>query len=493
MNSRNFLVPYILMVSLFLAVSILAVPASVDGASETVERFSFPETKAGRTAADWMEAFNSGDVDVMNRFYLDHASDDLLARADEDRRRDMYLNVHGQTGIITPNTILQEKPDRLSILVRSEKGGWLEVDLRFVEDSGKLSGIMFRPSGPPDDLPSGGPMSESEALGSIREKLRELTGSDEFAGTVLAAKDGEPVFAEAFGMADRGFSVPNRIDTKYNLGSINKVFTKTAIAILLSEGKLSLDDRIGDHLPDYPNREAAEKVTIRHLIEMTSGIGDFFGERYRDMPKSQIRTLEDYMPLFADEPLEFEPGMGNRYSNGGYIVLGLIVASVSGESYFDFVRDRIFEPVGMENTDSYEADEIIDNLACGYTLLGSDGSEGELRENIYTRPARGSSAGGGYSTVHDLLKFVDAIQSNRLLPPEFSAWIFGGPEPSGEKESIRDSRPGGIALAGGAPGINSFMEIGSEGEYTIIVMTNLDPPAAMEAGGLIRRWLDRIE
>ena len=492
MNKGILFVSSVFMLSLFLAVSSLAMTVPGDNENGAVDKVPFPETAIGRTAAVWLKAFNSGDADMMNRFYLDHASDALLARADEDRRRNMYLNVYGQTGTITPNTVLLEKPDLLSLLVRSEKGGWLEMDLRFEEESGKMAGIMFRPSGPPDDLPSGGPVSESEAFDGIRDKLQELTGSDNFSGAVLIAKESEPVLAEAFGMASREFSVPNRIETKFNLGSINKIFTKTAIAILFSEGKLSLDDRIGDHLSEYPNREAAEKVNVRQILNMTSGIGDF-GERYFDTPKSRIRTLEDYLPLFGDEPLEFEPGTGNRYSNGGYVVLGLIVASVSGESYFDYVRERIFEPAGMESTDSFEADEIVDNLAPGYTRSGPDHEEGEIHQNIYSRPARGSSAGGGYSTVHDLLKFIKAIQSNALLPTEYSAWIFGGPEPGGEEASDRDPEPRGIALAGGAPGINSYLEVGSPGDYTVIVMTNLDPPSAMEAGGLVRRWLNRIE
>ena len=485
--------PFILLVSLSLLLPTLSRSVSCEERDGEGGQAIFPKTPAGRSAAGWLEAFNSGDAGVMNRFYLDHASDALLARRSEEERMNMYLNVYGQTGSITLHRILLEKPDRMSFLVRSEKGEWLETSLRFGEGSGKLDGIMFRPSAPPDDLPQGGPINESEAFDGIREKLLESTRNDEFAGTVLIARNGKPVFTEAFGMASREFSVSNTVDTRYNLGSINKIFTKTAIAILLSEGRLSLDDRIGDHLPDYPNREAAERVTIRHLIEMTSGIGDFFGERYVATPKSQIRTLEDYLPLFAGEPLEFEPGTDNRYSNGGYVVLGLIVESVSGESYFDFVRERIFEPSGMENTDSYEADMIVGNLASGYTRSGLGRGEGDLRSNIYSRPAKGSSAGGGYSTVSDLLGFVNALQSNSLLAPEYSAWILGGPEPGREDVNDDDSRRGGVAWAGGAPGINSFLEVGAEGDYTVVVMTNLDPPAAMKVGGLIRSWLNRIE
>ncbi len=481
----------------------LSVPVMGSGIDEAES--IFPETALGRVAGEWFRAYNSGDPEVMGRFQAEHLTDDLLSRMDGERRRNMYLNARAQSGSITPERMLKNESDRIGVLARSENGEWLEIDLRFEPESGKIAGVMLRPAGPPDDVPPQGGMSESAALEGIGDKLEELTGGDEFSGTVLIAREGEPVFAEAYGLASREFSVPNRVDTKYNLGSINKIFTKTAVALLLSEGRLSLDDRLGDHLPDYPNREAAEKVTVRHLIEMTSGIGDFFGERFVDTPKSQLRTLEDYLPLFADEPLEFEPGTSNRYSNGGYVVLGLVVQHAAGEDYFDFVKRRIFEPAGMMDTDSYEADEIVGNLACGYTRFDFDGREKEPCRNIYTRPARGSSAGGGYSTVHDLLRFVEAMESGRLLTPEYGAWVFGGPEPAGKGSDDRDEgrkessgeRSGdalpGIAIAGGAPGINAFLENKAAGRYTVIVLTNLDPPAAMQTGSLIRSWLERVE
>ncbi len=488
---------------LFMALVCLAAPTHGSGAGEETGIFS--ETAVSRMAADWLRAFNSGDPDVMDRFQVEHDSEASLGKRDVEERRNMYVNIHAQTGSITPVRILQEETDRIRILARSEHGIWLEIDLGFDTESGKIAGLRLRPSVPPDDLPSEDSMNESEALNGIREKLEEMTGGGQFSGTVLIAKEGEPVFIEAFGLASREFSTPNRVDTKYNLGSINKIFTKTAVALLLSEGRLSLDDRLGDHLPDYPNREAAEKVTVRHLIEMTSGIGDFFGQRFVDTPKSRLRTLEDYLPLFADEPLEFEPGTSNRYSNGGYVVLGLVVQHAAGEDYFDFVRKRIFEPAGMHDTDSYEADEIVENLACGYTRFDFDGREREPRRNIYTRPARGSSAGGGYSTVQDLLRFVGSIESGTLLTPEYGAWVFGGPEPGkggmDDSDARRPESPRedsgndlpAIAIAGGAPGINAFLEHKAAGRYTVIVLTNLDPPTAMETGSLIRGWLERIE
>ena len=160
-------------------------------------------------------------------------------------------------------------------------------------------------------------------------------------------KDDKPIFEKAYGLANKETNTPNKTDTKFNLGSINKIFTRIAIGQLVQQGKISFDDKLGKYLPDYPNKDAAEKVTIRHLVTMKSGIGDFFGDKFTAMPKDKLRKNSDFIPLFADKPLAFEPGTNEQYSNGGYILLGAIIEKVSGKSYYDYVRENIFKPAGM--------------------------------------------------------------------------------------------------------------------------------------------------
>src|SRR5262249_43644411 len=171
----------------------------------------------------------------------------------------------------------------------------------------------------------------------------------EFSGVALIARDGKPFFHEAVGLADRSFSVPNRSDTRFNVGSIGKAFTQVAIAQLAAQGKLAFTDTIRRHLPEYPSA-AADRITIQQLVTMTSGLGDVFADKYDAPPKARLRPLADYLPLSAGEPLLFEPGADRRYSNAGYVVLGLIVEKVSGESYYDYVRRHVFDPAGMTDT-----------------------------------------------------------------------------------------------------------------------------------------------
>jgi CubicO group peptidase (beta-lactamase class C family)/predicted aspartyl protease len=296
---------------------------------------------------------------------------------------------------------------------------------------------------------------------SIASDLTRAADTGNFSGVVLLAQDGKPVLLKAWG-------ANNKNDTKFNLGSINKIFTQVAIGQLAQAGKLGLDDNVRKHLPDYPS-PIADRITIRQLIEHRSGMGDFFGPEYLATPPAKIRKLSDYLPLFVNKPLEFEPGTDQRYSNAGFIVLGLIIERESGRSYYDFVRDHIFKPAGMKDTDSYAIDEKVPNRATALTKHEST----EL-------PGRGSSAGGGYSTAGDLLRFAQALRSGKLLDEKWTGWVF------------RDDKQRKLAIAGGSPGVNAVMLIGSP--YALVVLSNLDPPAAeqiAQASGLAPRRSER--
>jgi CubicO group peptidase (beta-lactamase class C family) len=315
-------------------------------------------------------------------------------------------------------------------------------------------------------------------LASIRSYLDECARADLFSGVVLLAQGDQLVLHEARGLASVEYGISNRIDTRFNLGSINKIFTRVAVGQLVEKGQLALDDTIIKYLPAYPNREAAQKVTVRHLLDMTSGIGDFFGEKFQETPKGRMRTLEDYLPLFASAPLLFAPGSDRRYSNGGYVVLGLIIAKASGQSYFDYVREHIYLPGGMEATSHLEADVPLTNVASGYTRnWDEENHEREpRRSNVYTRPARGSSAGGGYSTALDLFRFARALQTGKLLGPLAKEW-FSGPQ----------------AYAGGAPGINAELDLETVPGWTVVVLSNYDPPAANKVAQKINVLLKRLK
>ena len=286
--------------------------------------------------------------------------------------------------------------------------------------------------------------ARAAALGAY---LDALVARDLFSGTVLQARDGKPLFFKSYGMANKEWSVPNTNDTKYNIGSINKFFTNIALRQLHDAGGLDYDKTVRAYLPDFPS-PAADRITIKQLMEHRSGLGDIFGPDYAATPKNKLRTLADYVPLFAGKPLQFEPGAQQRYSNAGYIVLGLIIEKLSGESYYDYMREHVFKPHGMMATDSYALDDVVPRRATGY-------SQGH--PNVYTLPARGSSAGGGYSTAEDLLRLVTSFPTQ------------------------------GLGIAGGAPGLNAAVE--TAGDWQLIVLANYDPPVAEEIASNVRKML----
>ena len=321
--------------------------------------------------------------------------------------------------------------------------------------------------------------------------------ADEFSGAVLVAHGHSILFKRAYGLASQRYHVPNQVDTKFNLGSMNKMFTGVAIVQLAEQGKLSFDDTINNYLPDYPH-EVGSKVTIHHLLTHTSGMGTYFNERF-DNVWAELRTVEDFIPLFRDDALSFEPGERFQYSNSGFILLGAIIERVTGQDYFSYVRDHIYQPANMTDTDAYEMDRSIPNLAIGYTRRGEHGelAPGERRNNLFLHVVKGGPAGGGFSTIDDLHRFSLALQEHRLLSPKYTDMLLSGKverTSSGAKYAygFGDEAFNGHRIVGhngGAPGISSRLHIYLDMGYTVVVLSNYDPPIADKIADQLREQL----
>lgn len=458
---------------------------------------TLPDTPAGRAVARYVEAFNTGDEQKMRAFFLEHVAAQSLARRPVEARLEVYRQMREQMGGLEVHSVTEATDARVATLMRTKRGEWFKFAFTF--EGGKLLGFSVEDTDAPAEGAQGGgaaanlpaALTEAEALAHVERMVDEASKADEFSGVVLVAKNGSPVLRKAVGMASVEFAAPNRMETRFNLGSINKIFTQTAVAQLAERGKLSFDDTIAKHLPDYPNRQAAEKVTIRHLLTMRSGVGDFFGPKFDATPKDRLRSVKDFLPLFAAEPLRFEPGTREEYSNGGYIVLGAIIEKVTGQSYYDYVREHVFKPAGMNDTDSYEQDAGVRDIASGYTREGA-GGRGRVN-NVYTRPAKGSPAGGGYSTAEDMLKFANALSSGKLVGPAYTRYLASGEEPKAGAQTVAlPLREGGRGVAGGAPGINAVLLMNFETGYTTVVMSNYDPPSANRVATRVRDILRRV-
>jgi len=349
---------------------------------------------------------------------------------------------------------------------------------------------------PSDATPTHG--TDDELVAAVRKRLNDFTDAQKFSGDVLIAKDGKPIFEQAYGLADREGHISNTLGTRFRIGSMNKMFTAVAVLQLAQADKLSLDDPVGKVVNDYPNREVAEKVTIRELLSHTGGTGDIFdgtpGHPFGPLfmtHRLELRSLQDYINLYGIRGLRFEPGSRFEYSNYGYILLGRIIEKVSGENYYDYVQKHVYEPAGMASTGSDPEGKIAD-LSVGYTRFGG----GDLHPDTDLLPYRGASAGGGYSTVRDLLAFATAIRDNRLLDAHYTELLTTGKVDMPHDgqyaygfivHPLNGSRC--MGHAGDFPGVNGDLELCLDSRYIFVVLSNMDPPVAQQTGFFIGNWL----
>jgi CubicO group peptidase (beta-lactamase class C family) len=444
---------------------LLFLPSMVSLAQQSKDA-SLPDTPIGKHVEAYVNAFNGGEK-AMRDFFLHHTSKDALEKVTVEQRLERYRQMHERLGSLELRTVNETGTDHLSALFHTANGSLVNVDFAFEKSApfGLLGIRVEDVARGGENIPADHKKDNAGLIRAVEQYAAGLAKDGQFSGAILLTFRHKTIFEHAYGYADREKRIPNTIDTRFNLGSINKSFTALAIRQLAGEGKLSLSDPVKKFLPDYPNKEAAERVTIQELLDMTSGIGDFFGDRYVSARKENLRTLQAYLPLFADKPLEFEPGTKHRYSNGGFVVLGLVIEKASGMDYYAYVRKNIFLPAGMTHTDSFEKDSLPADCAVGYT---GDGSS--RKPNHETLPEKGSSAGGGYSTVEDLLNYTVALEKRTITPSNF------------------DQR-GGFGIAGGAPGLNAALEWDPQSGYVIVVMSNFDPPTAENMARHIRSWL----
>ncbi|HEX6465410.1 MAG TPA: serine hydrolase domain-containing protein, partial [Vicinamibacterales bacterium] len=267
-------------------------------------------------------------------------------------------------------------------------------------------------------------------------------------------------------------------DLRFNLASIGKAFTRTAVAQLIAGGKVKESDTIGALLRDYPNADA-KPATIHQLLHFQVGIADFFSPAFAQMPKDRLQSNHDYFGLVAPQPLTFPPGARTEYCNGCFIVLGEIIASVSGVPYERYIQEHVFKPAGMTSAGFLAYGDP--QVALGYTRQSSDQPWASA---INMHGHRGSAAGGAYGTVRDLLAFDTAIRTHVLVDAKMTAWFFETPA-DGTLQRAMD--PYGIA--GGAPGSNAALE--SNGEWTIVALGNLDPPNAVRVAQALVQALYR--
>ena len=330
--------------------------------------------------------------------------------------------------------------------------------------------------------------NDSVLVAAVRARLEAAAQAGEFSGAVLVAREGRTLFEGAYGLADRERGVANTPHTQFRVGSMNKMITAVAALQLVQAGTLRLDAPLGTWLTGYPNAEVASAVTPHHLLTHTGGTGDIFGPQFT-AHRTELRTTGDYLELYGARGLRFAPGARWEYSNYGFLLLGAVIERVSGTNYYDHVAARVLAPAGMTATGSAPEDSLVPGRSVGYTRQLEPGA---LVSNAPTLPWRGTAAGGGYSTVGDFARFAVALQERRLLDSAHTDLLLAGKVAVGGAGQYAygffDRVVGGrrfVGHSGGAPGMNGDLAFEPDGGYVVVVLSNLDPPAAGQLAAFI--------
>jgi CubicO group peptidase (beta-lactamase class C family) len=244
----------------------------------------------------------------------------------------------------------------------------------------------------------------------LEEQVQAYVDAGRFNGCVLVVKDGQTLLDKGYGFANAEWDIPNAPDTKFRLGSITKQFTAMCVMLLEQQGKWKVTDPIAKYLPDTP--KAWRAITLHHLLTHTAGLPNFTGfpDYFSTMmvPSPPEKTIL----RFRDKPLEFEPGTQHRYSNSGYVLLGNLIEKVSGMKYEDYLRQHVFDPLGMKDTGYDHAETVLKHRAAGY-------DRGERLVNApFIDMTIPHAAGALYSTTGDLRRWDEALTAGKLLPPE---------------------------------------------------------------------------
>ena len=455
-----------------------------------------PQGIQGQRIQSLIDTLNSGDEGRVRKFFSTEVGERFRNIVPMDEHVSVFLGFQRETGGVEffgIRTYVPERPSETVVIVKDKNlEDWQGIVVRFGKGPDFLiDGLGMSPARPPKSVEEP-PLTPEEFLKQTDAFMAKLIDKGLFSGTLLVAKGEKELLTMAAGEASKAFHVPNTIDTKFNLGSMNKMFTSTAIVQLAEKGKLSLDDPIGKYIDEsWLPKDVTAKITIRHLLTHSSGLGSYFNETYIKSSRALFRKLDDYKPLIKDDRPAFEPGKQFQYSNTGMFLLGVVIEKVGGEDYFSYIRKAISEPAGMANTDCYEMDYPVENLAIGYSP--DPKSPYGWQNNLYKHVIKGGPAGGGFSTVKDLHKFALALLAGKYVSQDSlkEMWTDHLGADYGYGFGVSEGPEGKVVgHSGGFDGINSNLSIYLKSGYIVAVMSNIDngaSPVARKIGHLLGR------
>lgn len=433
-----------------------------------------PDTPAARRLAELIERINAGRRDSLMAYALRTFEPGMLEPAPDDIV-DFLMAQSTVNGGYDVRRVIQSAPQQITVLVQGRRATdrWLRLAVGAEPDAPhRVQGIFTFAATAAQAEDDGGPVAPDSLPGRLAHLLDAMAAEGAFSGSVCLMRGDRVVLDRAWGEADREAHVPNRPDTRFGIASVGKMFTAVSIAQLAGQGRLRFDDPAVRYVPDWLP-PGARQATIAQLLEHTSGLGDFL-DRIRD--GGRYERLDDYRALAVSDTPAFAPGSGFRYSNVGYLILGAIVAKVSGEPWDRYLESHVFAPAGMRATRAYRPARGEGGLAAGYV----EREDGTVTRNDAILEGRGSPAGGSASTAADLAAFGHALRAGRLVS---AALLDSLTTPRHEMagtgrmygRGFMTSRGGEHRLwghAGGFPGVGALVEIYADDGWVLAALSN---------------------
>ncbi len=314
--------------------------------------------------------------------------------------------------------------------------------------------------------------NEEQAIAQFSTYLKRLGASDTFSGAVLLAKGDKVIFETASGLASKRFRMPNNLNTRFNLGSMNKMFTSVAILRLVEAGKITLSTPLEKALGIKGHAEGFKDIQIQHLLSHTSGIGGLSCEKGE---QSIALSFDACLEKLADVKLNFKPGTQYRYSSDGMFALGLVIEKVTGLTYDQVLKREVFEVANMADSACLDMQFPVQNAAIGYLY---DGAKNTWRNNLFIHEKKGGPAGGCYSSVRDMHKFATTLLSHSFLSGELTEKALSAKTEFGARQYgfgfiVNERNNHRIAGHNGSyPGVSARMDMHLDTGYTLIVLSN---------------------
>jgi CubicO group peptidase (beta-lactamase class C family) len=443
-----------------------------------------PDTPAGRKLKALSEVVNTGNMDSVRIFIADNFSGKSIAFFGENELFDIYYGLFEKYNGLDFHHITESSEAKEVAVFRCRLTGTGYLLGLTVESKPPhmIRGITIRPLADMDENIESRELTDEEIAEKLSFILDRFEEHGVFSGVVLIANNDSVIFHKAYGWANREEAIPAEVNTRFNLASINKMFTAVAIAQLCEKGMLTYEDPIGKFLgPDWIPDDIGKKVRIKHLLSHTSGIGgeDFNITYVEEAVARGFTQIDDYKAFTIDADLNFEPGDKFEYSNLGYHLLGAVIEQVSGQAYPDYIKSHVFGQAGMSSAELSESEIPPPEMAIGYEEVYR-GDTIVFVDNRSRIPDSGTPAGLGYGTANDLLQFAKALRANTLVTRETRDILMA------PKDDLNSPRYGfgfrvmsfddrrAVGHTGGYIGINDSFSMGLDDGRTVIVLSNLD-------------------